>query len=86
MLLVWLFLTACAPPPGIAEFNITQGFYGGKDAIVTNGFGSTPESSVEIWIYNEPKFIDGEVKASPTPRLLGTVKTDQYGMFGFQDL
>lgn len=51
--------------------------------LAPQGYGWPPGARVEFTLFGEPTMANGEVFAAPSPRVLGSLTVDAYGMFGF---
>lgn len=50
---------------------------------VPQGYSWNAGSEIDISVWGEPKFEDGEIVTTHQWKSVGTAKADQYGMFGY---
>jgi len=54
-----------------------------ESTFVPTGSGWTPKKILDILLLGEPRYEEGEVVMSSDWKTIGSVTTDDYGMFGF---
>jgi hypothetical protein len=65
------------------NFYVSAGGDRERSTFVPTGGGWVPSSELEITLFAEPQKTDGGELFAANPRVIGTLKVDGYGMFGF---